>query len=232
MDESFEPFGVQYPAEPALPPVPGHPVPLEPIMPDRESRLLDGLEMSIQQQTSRADALYEDPLCRALGRLEASIERPDVLSSAYWDGFASALDRPQTERAEPGAGLPGNKPLLLGSSPELANPHQDAPTRMVTPIEPPRRRAESTSRGQSSSPHGGAIYHMMGGSGAGIRNLSSDRDRYCRLREESVSLEDCAACGDYETADDQAAGICRHIHDEPDEDAGHEPDADDQAEEE
>jgi len=231
MDESFEPFGVQYPAKPESPSVPGQLVPLEPVMPDRESRLLDGLEMSIQQQTSRADALYEDPLCRALDRVEASIERQGVLSSAYWEAFASALDRPQAEDSSPGAGLPDNNPLVLGSPPEPPTSHRGTPIRTTVPLEPPQRRAESTSRGQSSSSRGGATYHAMVGGGAGIRNLSSDPDRYCRLREEWVSAEDCAACEDHESSDDEeAVGACRHSSSEAEQE--HTTESNDETEEE
>jgi hypothetical protein len=196
---------------------------------------LDQLELSVQQQTSLADALYEDPLCRALGEVEAAtIRQEGGLTDDYWRLLGMLRDRPEPEGRETRRSADSadaeKKTAMADGSPLSGTPSSpgNLERALRPPAEPLRAREDPSGRDRVSRENSQPAYHVMGHS-TGIRNLGSASDRYCRLREAWVSAEDCESCEDYESSDDEeAVGVCRHSHRGPDrgEDEGADSDKD------
>ena len=195
-------------------------------------------------QPTPVDSGYPDPLCRALDRLEASIEGqhvpapPDPLSTlldqveasvlrnrpsgppAEDVRFLAALDRLERETEQQRMVGPSTAPRAL---PEDALPSaQDGLVgrsggQARQRSEPPRPWDVGRSDRAFSRQHPEPGYHMMGG-GAGIRGGGPEVKGYCHLREEWVWEDDCASCPDFEREEEQSGneeGRCRHLHAEP-----------------
>jgi len=219
-------FTVPFPTDDLQPPVQPA-APLANPFQDPVADMLGRLEASIEQPHSALDALYIDPVARALDQIEASVENQNPLwPSPASERLLSAFDDFEATNhppvsltpagSLPSAGLHGA--LGVAGAGLTSGIRNDQP-RSQHPMDA-GQRISSASRQYPEHQ-----YHVMGGSGAGIRNLGNDPDRYCGFREEWVSAEDCASCGDFEPAekptDGMGEGSCRHASTETDADDTH-----------
>lgn len=188
---------------------------------------LDPIENSIRQPAWWPYPI-PDPLARALGSLEASVEPPIPPElDAYADNLGRTLDAVEAsvESQRPlGSGFVHDPlhELLNRLESEIENTVIKPEPKPEDPPEPPAEENYGSYEREPPFQYMGQVPFMrqyrrpgyrLRGSSTGIRNAGGRYECYCYLHESWVWPDDCPSCSDFEQAETQAAEgeeCCRH----------------------
>jgi len=182
---------------------PASPDPVAGISGDPLCRMLGRLEASIEQPAP-IWTKYADPLCSELDRVEASVEQRFPFIDPMSDGLRYALDRPERELKKK---LPVEPELRRDSIEGTPPSKQEGLPQVLSKGQEPRlipmpsQRPEVVRRELASSRQYPEPIRRMTGHSTGIRNSGNGFDWYCNIHRQWVAKDECDDCPDFEETD-------------------------------